>query len=301
MKAADRIRAFIDARAQQTPVSDIYLDIWVENERFTLDRALLEEMLHDYREQCDDNIGCGVGLRELNKHCNTLKAERDATLADLAHLREQASAQLEVCAADLEAASNAANIQLVARLRKELANETAEKQRYIETIVSIYTKLGIRQEDVEGTELVSDTIKRYVDKVVDQWESTVGLEVEVLNLREKVTKLQFNLDTSNSEATHSKARAKTFEMVLREAVECGMVPVSSTVEGGSSKYARQVEVADSIRALLGEPLPPDFAYMQRSRLVRLVDEALTRGRDSRPLHPREAQEMVDEFFGKEPV
>lgn len=40
--------------------------------------------------------------------------------------------------------------------------------------------------------------------------------------------------------------------VLQAAVDCGMVPKSSALDGGASKYSAQVHVADSIRAALAK-------------------------------------------------
>jgi len=37
---------------------------------------------------------------------------------------------------------------------------------------------------------------------------------------------------------------------LQAAVECGMVPTSTVKDGGANKYARQVQVADMIRAAI---------------------------------------------------
>ena len=37
---------------------------------------------------------------------------------------------------------------------------------------------------------------------------------------------------------------------LEAAVECGMVPASSAAEGGATKFSRQVQVADMIRAAI---------------------------------------------------
>jgi chaperonin cofactor prefoldin len=269
-KAADRIRAFMDARAQQTNVSDVYLEIWVANERFVLDKGVLEELLHDTH----------------------------AAVADLEHFRAQTSKQLEAVEADLTIAAEATNLVLFKRMKLRLDDKEAEVRRYVETILAVYEKLDIKQADVEGTALVSDTVQSYVEGVVTK------LETYKARLKECEKERAHDI----SALTHLQGQVKSalaerdkFSMVLREAHECGMIPVSSTTEGGASKYARQLEVADSIRALLGAPLPPDFAYVQRERLVRLVDEAISRGRDSRSLHPREAQNMVDEFFGKEPA
>lgn len=39
---------------------------------------------------------------------------------------------------------------------------------------------------------------------------------------------------------------------LMEAVDCGMVPISSASEGGASKFSRQVIVADMIRAAIAK-------------------------------------------------
>lgn len=40
--------------------------------------------------------------------------------------------------------------------------------------------------------------------------------------------------------------------VLQSAVDCGMVPKSSALDGGASKYSTQVHVADRIRAALAK-------------------------------------------------
>lgn len=50
-------------------------------------------------------------------------------------------------------------------------------------------------------------------------------------------------------------RVKELEGVLRDAVDCGMVPKSSAADGGASKYGAQVLVADRIRAALSKSLP----------------------------------------------
>lgn len=39
---------------------------------------------------------------------------------------------------------------------------------------------------------------------------------------------------------------------LIEAVECGMVPISSAVEGGASAYSAQVRCADKIRSAIAK-------------------------------------------------
>ena len=39
---------------------------------------------------------------------------------------------------------------------------------------------------------------------------------------------------------------------LKEAVDCGMVPRSSALDGGAVKHARQVHVADQIRAAIAK-------------------------------------------------
>ena len=39
---------------------------------------------------------------------------------------------------------------------------------------------------------------------------------------------------------------------LMEAVECGMVPISSAVEGGASAYSAQVRCADKIRTAIAK-------------------------------------------------
>jgi len=39
---------------------------------------------------------------------------------------------------------------------------------------------------------------------------------------------------------------------LKAAVDCGMIPTSSAIEGGAAKYGRQVVVADMIRAAIAK-------------------------------------------------
>lgn len=46
-EAAKKITAFIEARAQQTGVTDTYLEIWVGGEQHVLDRAVLESVVND--------------------------------------------------------------------------------------------------------------------------------------------------------------------------------------------------------------------------------------------------------------
>lgn len=48
------------------------------------------------------------------------------------------------------------------------------------------------------------------------------------------------------------AAAPDMLSALSAAVESGMVPVSSMKDGGASKYSRQVEVADQIRAAIAK-------------------------------------------------
>lgn len=57
-------------------------------------------------------------------------------------------------------------------------------------------------------------------------------------------------------------RVKELEVVLQEAVDCGMVPKSSAKDGGASKYSRQVHVADRIRAALSKSLPNTVAEVK---------------------------------------
>ena len=49
-----------------------------------------------------------------------------------------------------------------------------------------------------------------------------------------------------------RERTKELVEVLKEAVDCGLVPKTSASEGGASKYARQVIAADSIRAAIAK-------------------------------------------------
>lgn len=58
-----------------------------------------------------------------------------------------------------------------------------------------------------------------------------------------------DLPPTDAEAlAHPKVRALV--EALEAAVDCGMVPKSSVKDGGAAKYARQVVVADMIRAAL---------------------------------------------------
>ena len=56
--------------------------------------------------------------------------------------------------------------------------------------------------------------------------------------------------------SRDEARAKVEELtaVLQAAVDCGMVPITSALEGGAARFSEQVRVADLIRAALKEEL-----------------------------------------------
>ena len=51
---------------------------------------------------------------------------------------------------------------------------------------------------------------------------------------------------------HLIAAAPDLYEALEAAVDCGMVPKSTALNGGASKYSRQVLVADMIRAALAK-------------------------------------------------
>lgn len=47
-------------------------------------------------------------------------------------------------------------------------------------------------------------------------------------------------------------RAKPLVEALKEAIDSGIVPISSASEGGANKYSRQVLAADRIRAAIAK-------------------------------------------------
>ena len=51
---------------------------------------------------------------------------------------------------------------------------------------------------------------------------------------------------------HLIAAAPDLYEAIQAAIDCGMVPVSSAEDGGASKYSKQVQVADQIRAALAK-------------------------------------------------
>ncbi|MEN6614996.1 MAG: hypothetical protein ABFD12_00420 [Syntrophorhabdus sp.] len=49
-----------------------------------------------------------------------------------------------------------------------------------------------------------------------------------------------------------RERARALVDALKEAIDSGMVPISSASEGGANKYSRQVFAADRIRAAIAK-------------------------------------------------
>jgi hypothetical protein len=49
-----------------------------------------------------------------------------------------------------------------------------------------------------------------------------------------------------------RERAKALVEALKEAIDSGIVPISSASEGGANKYSRQVLAADRIRAAIAK-------------------------------------------------
>lgn len=54
---------------------------------------------------------------------------------------------------------------LCRQLERELAAEKAKSADMVDTIAAIYERLGIKERDVDGKEMVSVTVKRYVDQL----------------------------------------------------------------------------------------------------------------------------------------
>ena len=48
------------------------------------------------------------------------------------------------------------------------------------------------------------------------------------------------------------AAAPDLYEAIQAAIDCGIVPVSSAEDGGASKYSKQVQVADQMRAALAK-------------------------------------------------
>lgn len=60
------------------------------------------------------------------------------------------------------------------------------------------------------------------------------------------------LDITNPADAHLIAAAPELYAALEEAIDCGMVPTSSAIDGGASAHSRQVRAADQIRAAMAK-------------------------------------------------
>ena len=68
-------------------------------------------------------------------------------------------------------------------------------------------------------------------------------------------------------AVHANIMAAAPDLLeaLQEAVECGMVPVSSAKNGGANSHVRQLHVADMIRAAIAKALGEDAAELEKDK------------------------------------
>lgn len=63
---------------------------------------------------------------------------------------------------------------------------------------------------------------------------------------------RLGIDALESQLRNAQAERDALREALIAAIECGMVPKSSVADGGASAHARQVVVADMIRAALAQ-------------------------------------------------
>lgn len=73
------------------------------------------------------------------------------------------------------------------------------------------------------------------------------------------TPCKFYIDDKGEAEATARLIAAAPELLeaLHQAVECGMVPTSSTKDGGANKHVRQIQVADMIRAAIAKATGDD--------------------------------------------
>lgn len=57
----------------------------------------------------------------------------------------------------------------VDNMQRYIALLEKENQDFLDTFQAIYTKLGLTEANTNGKELVSDTVKRRIDQIVDEY------------------------------------------------------------------------------------------------------------------------------------
>ena len=67
-----------------------------------------------------------------------------------------------------------------------------------------------------------------------------------------ITNADDQIEQLEAEIESNRAAIVELVNVLKAAVDCGMVPVSSAQDGGSVSYSIQVQVADMIRAAIAK-------------------------------------------------
>lgn len=66
--------------------------------------------------------------------------------------------------------------------RNTIAKLEKENQDFLDTFQAIYDKLGLTEANVDGKELVSDTVKRRVDEIVND---NITMKFAIKYLREQ--------------------------------------------------------------------------------------------------------------------
>ena len=58
----------------------------------------------------------------------------------------------------------------VDKMQRYIAQLEKENKDFLDTFEAIYTKLGLTEANTNGKELVSDTVKRRIDEIVDEYD-----------------------------------------------------------------------------------------------------------------------------------
>ena len=64
-------------------------------------------------------------------------------------------------------------IKNVDEMQRYIAQLQKENRDFLDTFEAIYTKLGLTEANTNGKELVSDTVKRHIDQIVDEYDFSV--------------------------------------------------------------------------------------------------------------------------------